>query len=52
MQEEDKQTMIKQAIYYGAAVGFGMAVTVVATESISKLVSIGCSLRNLINDRR
>jgi hypothetical protein len=42
--------MMKQAAYYGAAVGFGMAVTIVATESISKLVSIGSSLHKLINE--
>jgi hypothetical protein len=39
------QRKIKQAAYYGVAVGFGMAATVVATEII-------CSLRNMINGRR
>jgi hypothetical protein len=37
------QKKIKQAFFYGAAVGFGMAATVVATEIIS-------SFRNLINE--
>jgi hypothetical protein len=44
--------MMKQAAYYGAAVGFGMAATIVATESISKLVLMGSSLHKLIKDRR
>jgi hypothetical protein len=44
------QTKIKQAFYYGTAVGFGMAFTIVATVSISKLSSMGSSFRNSINE--
>jgi hypothetical protein len=42
--------MAKQAFYYGTAVGFGIACTMIATVSISKLSSIGSTLRNSINE--